>query len=343
MSAKQTLNQYLDSWSGDDAGRGRIAAAILAIAKTGSTLSRSISRQGLDFATGSDWQYNDGAETENSLKLLATDLFESAMRQVPIPTLVSGDANEMLNLPDDGSLVIAIEPLDGDSSVETNLSPGTLFSILDTSQGGLLEKPLGSLQQAAGFLQYGPRTLLVLSCGSGTEIFVLDPITKLYIQTGFQHQISPGDREFSINTSNYRYWGHSLRYFVDDCISGADGPFAVDFDMRWTGSLVAESYRVLMRGGVFLAPGDSRSGCNQGQTRLLFEAAPLAMLMEQAGGTASDGSARILDLELSSLQQTVPLIFGVSNLVETVIDYVSGASAGNTHFPLFENRSLLRN
>ena len=343
MPLKQTLNQYLESWSGGAAGRDQIAAIILAIANSGSRLARAISRQGLDSATDMASRYNDGAETENTLHHFANDLFEAALRQVTVRALVSADRSEMLDLDQGSSLVVALEPLDSVTSVEANLSPGSLFSIFDTGEGGLLQQPLGGMQQAAGFLQYGPRTQLLLSCGEGTEIFMLDPITKLFIHSGFQHQIPPGDREFAINTSNYRHWNHSIRYFIDDCISGTDGPFGVDFDMRWIASLVAEAYRVLVRGGVFLAPNDTRSGCSQGQTRLLFEAAPLAMLVEQAGGSASDGGGRILDLELASLKQTVPLIFGASKLVDTVVDYVSGVSADSTHFPLFGNRSLLRN
>lgn len=343
MQAKQTLNHYLESWSGGAAGRDQIAQTILAIAKSGGTLARSISRQGLESTTDTVSRYNDGAQTENTLNLFASDLFEAAMRQAPVRGLVTTDTSEIPDLGQDGSLLVALEPLDSLTGVGGNQSPGTLFSILDCSDEALFEQPLGKLQKAAGFLQYGPRTLLVLSCGAGTEIFVLDPITKLFIHIGFQHQIPPQDREFAINTSNYRHWNQSIRYFIDDCISGADGPFGVDFDMRWLASPVAEAYRVLMRGGVFLAPSDSRSGCSQGQTRLLFEAAPLAMLVEQAGGSASDGGGRILDLALSNLRQTVPIVFGASNLVETVVDYVSGVSADNTHFPLFGHRSLLRN
>ena len=156
-------------------------------------------------------------------------------------------------------------------------------------------------------------------------------------------KIPAGQHEFAINTSNYRFWDDSVRCFIDDCIAGESGPLGEDFNMRWNASLVAEAFRILVRGGVFLYPGDSRPGFESGRLRLLFEALPLAFIIEQAGGMASDGVARIRDMTLASLQERVPLIFGSEDRVQEVIEYVSGEAATNTRFPLFETRSLFRN
>jgi fructose-1,6-bisphosphatase I len=199
------------------------------------------------------------------------------------------------------------------------------------------------MQVAAGFLFYGAQTLLVLSCGEGVFSFLLDPAENRFSRAGDALTIPERCREFAINTSNYRFWDDNLRCFIDDCVAGESGPLGVDFNMRWNASLVAEAYRILRRGGVFLYPGDSRPGFENGRLRLLFEALPLAFLVEQAGGMASDGLERILDMRLASLHGRVPLIFGSCDRVREVIDYISGDALQNTRFPLFEKRSLFRN
>jgi len=238
---------------------------------------------------------------------------------------------------------VAIDPLDGSSNVETNMSIGAIFSILETSAEDLYEINLGERQKAAGFICFGPQTRLVLSCGEGTIVFLLDPASEKFHRVGKPIQIPPGKREFAINTSNYRFWDPSVRHFIDDCIAGEDGALGEDFNMRWNAALVAEAFRILMRGGVFLYPGDTRPNYQNGRLRLLYKALPIAMLIEQAGGAASNGNQRILEMKLSSLNERVPFIFGSQDRVREVIDYLSGEALNSGQFPLFVNRSLLRN
>ena len=343
MRTTQTLNQYLEAWSGNEPGRGQIAAIILSIAKCGITLSKAIARQRLELTHFAPGEIQTAAGADKPLRSFARDLFEGELRQAPVLAVSMEDSGRLAIIDRQAPQIVAIDPLDSASNVETNLCAGSVFSILTASEEELYLQPLGAMQQAAGFLQFGPRTMLVLSCGAGTEIFILDPITRLFVQSSDRHRIPDGIGDFALDYSNYLHWDNSIRAFIDDCLIGEDGPLGADCDFHWAASLVADSYRILTRGGIFLDPGNSRPGLAQGRFRLLHAAAPLAMLLEQAGGTASDGSIDILQLKLAKLSQRVPLIFGSAAMVGAAVEYISGASAENTHFPLFEHRSLFRN
>ncbi len=342
MGDGSTLSQFLLSWAGDDRSRKDMCFTIMSIAEAGIDLSRLISRHGLSVYDETVGAQNSHTDTQKHLDIVAYDVFEKALYEAPVAYLASEGASEPVLLNPDSTLAVTLDPLDDSSNIETNMSTGTIFSILRLDPDRVFQGRVGERQVAAGFLVYGPLTSLVLSCGDGTYAFTLEIADAEFLLINENIRIPSKQREFAINTSNYRFWNSSIRCFIDDCLSGEDGPLGESCNMRWNASLVAEVYRILVRGGVFLNPGDSRPGFEKGRLRLLCQALPLAFIVEQAGGAASDGSRRILDIEVTSLQERIPLIFGSPDKVDEVIDYISGEFTENTRFPLFENRSLLR-
>lgn len=200
----------------------------------------------------------------------------------------------------------------------------------------------GTSLLGAGFFIYGPQLALVLSIGSGTHVFVQSTRLGTFVQA-YESRIVPARaHEFAINAANYRHWDEAVRLYVDDCLKGSEGPRERDFNMRWIASLVADCYRILMRGGVFLYPGDRRRGYGHGRLRLVYEANPIAYLIEQAGGSATDTIDRILEIQPQSLHQRVPLVFGSSREVARIARYHTDPSSIGERSPLFGNRGLFR-
>jgi len=343
MTSEIRLEQYLASTAKRGGMHEDLASILLVIASTGAKLAKAISR--LDRLAQLEQVNSNNADgdTQRPLDILSHNLFVEALGKLPITFIASEESDELIEIDANATLAVAIDPLDGSSNIETNTSIGTVFSVFSADTGSIFEKNLGDIQEAAGFLFFGPQTRLILTCGDGTCSFVLDTEDDKFYQVSDALMIPAGQREFAINTSNYRFWDDSVRYFIDDCIAGESGPLGEDFNMRWNASLVAEAYRILVRGGVFLYPGDSRPSYESGRLRLLYEALPFAFIIEQSGGLASDGIERILDMKLGSLHKRVPLIFGSSDRVQEVINYITGDAVENTRFPLFENRSLFRN
>jgi fructose-1,6-bisphosphatase I len=260
--------------------------------------------------------------------------------------LVSEELDGLKELNGESSLCVTIDPLHGSANIETNMSIGSIFTIIEIDKSAQSD-PIDAINSgellAAGFFVYGRQNTLTLSCGNGVSIFSFNPATSQFVLIKEHVCIPQGQKEFAINTSNYRNWDSGVRHFVDDCISGRDGPLGADYNMRWNASLVAEAYRILIRGGVFLYPGDSRQGYESGRLRFLYEAMPIAFVMEQAGGKAIDGYERILDRKVSSLHGRVPLIFGSVDMVKQAGEYFTNDPTENTRFPLFASRNLLRN
>ena len=341
MELNTRLEHYLAQVARQEGVHEDLASVLLVIASTGAQVAKIISRGG--HSTEEPFTAIPDEDAMQSLQQLSARIFIEALKSMPLSFVASEKGDELIEINPQQKLAVAIDPLDGSSNIGINAAIGTVFSILMTDTLGLYEKKLGEIQKAAGFLFYGPQTRLVLTCGEGTHVFLLNPDDDKFYLAASSVSIPAGRHEFAINTSNYRFWDDNVRYFIDDCVAGEIGPLGEDFNMRWYASLVAEAYRILIRGGVFLYPGDSRPGYESGRLQLLFDALPLAFIVEQAGGRASDGYERILDMKLASLQMRVPLIFGSSDRVQEVIDYMTGDAVENTRFPLFENRSLLRN
>ncbi|MEM7045715.1 MAG: class 1 fructose-bisphosphatase, partial [Pseudomonadota bacterium] len=225
----------------------------------------------------------------------------------------------------------------------TNIPAGTIFAILPMMAD--LEQTLlqpGHRLIAAGFVIYGPQTCLVLTLGDGTDIYKLDRQDRSYLCIRSAVEIAADGDEYAIDASNYRHWDKPIQAYIDENVDGADGPRGRNFTTHWTGSLVAEAYRILVRGGIFLYPGDRREGYEKGRHRLIHEANPLAMIFEQAGGLATDGEDRILDIQPHKSEQRVPLMFGSRDKVERVRNFHDGTLSLGERSPLFGHRGLFR-
>ncbi len=256
------------------------------------------------------------------MDLITNEKFIEALRRAPVAAVVSEELSEPLGLKDGAPLVVAIDPLDGSSNIDANVSIGTIFSILPVVPGAAdltahFLQP-GRLQLAAGFIVYGPQTALVIAIAGKTQIFTYDRRAGQFIRVAADVQIREEANEYAINASNYRHWDTAVRIFIDDCVQGADGPFGRNYNMRWVASLVAEAYRILLRGGLFLYPGDQREGYADGRLRLTYEANPMALIAENAGGAAIDGHRRVLDILPTGIHVRSPLIFGSALLVDIV-------------------------
>jgi fructose-1,6-bisphosphatase I len=343
MAATGLLQHYLDAWARDNADRQVVATLIGAIAAAGVRLSRLIATRELETGIGIETPTSTAEPAWQPMPALAHKLFADALSGLPVSLLVSAQVSEARVIDPRARYAVAIDPLDGAANLETNQPTGSIFSIVELDAGELVGLKPGKLQRAAGFLYYGPQTRLVLSCGEGTHQFLLDPAAGQFHRLERPLSIPAGKHEFAINTANYRFWDCNLRHFIDDCIAGEEGALGKNFNMRWSGALVAEAFRILLRGGVFLYPGDARPNYRNGRLRLLYHALPLALIIEQAGGAASDGNEPILAMRLGALHARVPLVFGCRERVAEVIDYISGAALDSGHHPLFLNRGLLRN
>jgi fructose-1,6-bisphosphatase I len=287
---------------------------------------------------------NTDGDNQKRLDVLSNDAIISALGQAPVAYFASEEEEAILSLDPHGSVAVAVDPLDGSSNISSNVSIGTIFAIFPAATEGASASffRCGDDLLAAGYFIYGPHTSLVVSIGQGVDIFVLDPVSGQFRLTREAVKIPDETREFAINVSNYRYWHHPVRLFVDDCMAGHDGPRGRDYNMRWVASLVAEAHRILARGGVFLYPADHRAGYSAGRLRLLYEAFPIAFIAEQAGGSASDTARRILSRTLADLHQRTPLVFGCAANVKMVDDYHLGPKGRLGEAPLFGRRGLYR-
>lgn len=339
----KSLKAYLALHEGG-ATAAAVAETVRLIADTGVALSATIAGGplGSKFAE-KDGDTNADGDDQRGLDLLADDRFLSALSDSPVGVYASEELAQPVLIDASRPLALAIDPLDGSSNIDTNVSIGTIFSIRSFS-GDRLEPFLkdGRSQLAAGFLIYGPQLALVLTLGGGTMIFIYSPTAGDFLLAIEKCEIPVRRPEFAINASNYRHWEEPIRLYFDDCLKGGHGPREAEFNMRWVASLVAETYRILIRGGAFLYPGDRRRGYAKGRLRLVYEAHPIAMLVEQAGGLATDTVGPILDIAATDLHQRVPLIFGSAAEVRRIGRYHSMSSEMPDRAPLFAKRTLFQ-
>jgi fructose-1,6-bisphosphatase I/sedoheptulose-1,7-bisphosphatase len=268
--------------------------------------------------------------------------------------MASEEMDEPYQIPETlqlGKYMLVFDPLDGSSNIDGNVTVGSIFSVLRAPQAVIdsgrdvvaadFYQP-GTQQLAAGYALYGPTTMLVLTVGNGVAGFTLDPNLGQFMLTHPDIQIPVDTHEFAINASNARFWEAPVKRYVDECLAGKPGPRAKDFNMRWIASMVAEAHRILMRGGVFLYPRDTKDSSKPGRLRLLYEANPIGMIMEQAGGRASTGEVPMLGVQPTSLHQRIGLVFGSKNEVERIERYHAEPVEVELHNPLFAERSLFR-
>ncbi|WP_020559089.1 class 1 fructose-bisphosphatase [Thiofilum flexile] len=328
-----TLTQYIiEEQRKTDQASGEFTALLNDIAVACKKIS-SLTRKGnLVGILGSAGSANVQGEEQKKMDVITNNVFiEALQNNGHVAALASEEMDEVYHLPDNkirGSYLVTFDPLDGSSNMDVNVSIGTIFSILRAPEG--VKNPAaedfckaGVKQIAAGYCIYGPSTILVLTTGYGVTMFTLDRESGSFILTQENVQIPVDTCEFAINMSNQRFWEAPIQRYIDECIAGKEGVRGVDFNMRWVGSMVADVHRILTRGGIFMYPIDARmkKAGTEGKLRLLYEANPMSMIVEQAGGLAVTGYERILDIIPKSLHQRVPVILGSKNEVERVNSY----------------------
>jgi len=298
---------------------------------------------------------NVQGETQKKLDVLSNDVFiHRAEWSGNLAGMASEEMDAPYQIPEQfprGNYLIVFDPLDGSSNIDVNVSVGSIFSILRAPQEvidsgrDVVESDFfqpGVKQVAAGYALYGPTTMMVLTVGDGVSGFTLDPNLGEFMLTHRNMQIPADTHEFAINASNARFWEAPVKRYVDECLAGKTGPRGKDFNMRWIASMVAEAHRILMRGGVFLYPRDTKDTSKPGRLRLLYEANPMGMIMEQAGGRASTGEMPMMEVQPTSLHQRIGFVFGSKNEVERIERYHREPVEVQLHNPLFAERSLFR-
>ncbi|MGO9484325.1 MAG: class 1 fructose-bisphosphatase [Rhodomicrobium sp.] len=342
MDAHTALRKYLAEWAGGDTRRGAVAETIVNLADAGVEIARLIAQGPLAGDMAAVRSDQAGLmDAQKQLDFVTHHMVIKALKSSPVAWMGSEEDKDPLALNEGAPLAVNVDPLDGSSNIDTNVSIGTIFSILPAEGPAPLLQP-GRNQLAAGYIMYGPQTALVLTVGEGTHIFWLHPGGEEFLLVKRNVQIPPVTREYAINASNFRFWDDAIKAYVIDCTLGTDGPRHANFNTRWIASLVAEAFRILTRGGIYLYPDDSRSGYTKGRLRLVYEANPIAMLTEQAGGLCTTGTQRMLDIEPVSLHQRVAVVFGSKSEVEEIAHYYRAPHSPGHRSPLFGQRGLFR-
>ncbi len=361
FSQRSTLTQYLiEERRRYPSASGDFNALVLDVALACKAIARAVAFGELGGAMGNHdaeagGSINVQGETQKKLDVISNQYFT---RLTEWGGHLAGMASEEMEAPYQipaqqprGKYLLVFDPLDGSSNIDVNVSVGSIFSILRAPQDvidsgrDVVESDFfqpGTQQAAAGYALYGPTTMLVLSVGNGVVGFTLDPNLGEFMLTHPDIQVAPDSAEFAINASNSRFWEAPVKRYVDECLAGKPGPRGKDFNMRWIASMVAEAHRILMRGGVFLYPRDTKDPSKPGRLRLLYEANPIGFLMEQAGGRASTGRQPVLGVAPDGLHQRIGLVFGSRNEVERIERYHAEPAMKELDNPLFAKRSLFR-
>lgn len=354
---RSTLTQYLiEERRRFPGASGDLNALILDVSIACKAIARAVALGELGDKPSGAGGVNVQGEVQKALDLLSNQVF---VRRNEWSGLLAGMASEEMEAPypipapyPRGKYLLVFDPLDGSSNIDVNVSVGSIFSILRApqdvidSQRDVVEADFlqpGTSQVAAGYALYGPTTMLMLTVGNGVAGFTLNPDIGEFMLTHPNVRVPEDTKEFAINASNSRFWEPPVKRYVDECLAGATGPRGRDFNMRWIASMVAEAHRILMRGGVFLYPRDTKDPSKHGRLRLLYEANPIGMVMEQAGGRCSTGRQPMLGVTPSSLHQRIGLVFGSKNEVDRIERYHHEPIAHDVSTPLFAERSLFRN
>jgi len=318
-----------------------LGAVVLAMCSVGKQLSHKIARGALEGAMGEEIGENSDGDNQKALDILADEAFFAALKGSDVRWYASEEQEVVVEANKGGSLALATDPLDGSSNIDVNVSIGTIFSIFDAKDdpNESFLRP-GTEQLAAGYIIYGPQTGLMVTFGNGTLSFILDPDIGEFVLLNEAIKVPDASSEYSINASNYRHWQKPVRAYIDDCLAGETGPRGRNFNMRWVASLVAETHRIITRGGIFLYPRDARPGYENGRLRMVYECAPIAMLVEQAGGKVTDGCDRLLEQKVKTLHGRTPLVFGTPEKVARVATYHDLPESETS--ALFRERGLFR-
>ena len=300
------------------------------VARACKSISHAVNKGALGGVLGTANSENVQGEIQKKLDIIANEvLIEANEWGGHLAAMASEEMDSIYVVPNrypQGEYLLLFDPLDGSSNIDVNVSIGTIFSVLKmpeddrgVDEGDFLQK--GSQQVAAGYCVYGPQTTLVLTVGDGVAMFTLDREQGSFVLTQENVRIPEDTKEFAINMSNMRHWDEPVKRYIDECLQGKDGPRGKDFNMRWIGSMVADVHRILTRGGIFMYPWDRKDPSKAGKLRLMYEANPMSLLVEQAGGAASTGRQRMLEVQPTGLHMRVPVFLGSKAEVDAAVRY----------------------
>ncbi|CDY74043.1 Fructose-1,6-bisphosphatase, type I [Caballeronia glathei] len=330
ISRRTTLTKYLIEQQREHQNLpADLRLLIEVVARACKQISYQVSKGALGEALGSAGSENVQGEVQKRLDILSNEILLDANEWGGnLAAMASEEMEKIFPIPNrypKGNYLLTFDPLDGSSNIDVNVSIGTIFSVLrcpdgvEPSEQAFLQP--GSAQVAAGYAVYGPQTVLVLTTGNGVNCFTLDRELGSWVLTQSDMQVPVETKEYAINASNARHWYEPVQQYVNELNEGKDGPRKEDFNMRWVASMVADVHRILNRGGIFMYPADKRTPDRPGKLRLMYEANPMAFIVEQAGGAATNGHQRILDIEPQSLHERVPVFLGSKNEVDRVTRY----------------------
>ena len=317
----QTLAQTLAS----QAVNSSLTALLLTLADTSKAISGAVRHGALAGVLGATEQENVQGETQKKLDVITNDMLKDALKaDGNVRGLASEEEDYVVEVSKQGEYLVCFDPLDGSSNIDINSLVGTIFSILPATNGELNEQSFlqaGRQQVAAGYVLYGPSTMMALTTGKGTQFFTLDPDSGEFLLTNDKVAITPDTAEFAINMSNQRFWEAPMQTYIADLLLGDIGPREKSFNMRWIAAMVGDVHRVLSRGGIFTYPADNKNPNKPYKLRLMYEANPMAFLVEQAGGKASTGYETILDITPSEIHQRVAVSLVSTNEVDACLSY----------------------
>ncbi len=348
--AQQSLTEFLiDEQRKLPAATGNFTALVNDLRLACKRIANLVGKGPLVNLSGTTGTVNVQGESQAKLDVVADEIFHRThLRTGTVAGMLSEEGETVRPTPGDmprGRYLLAFDPLDGSSNIDVNVSVGSIFSVLPDPDSSVpvdadafLQQ--GSRQVCAGYAIYGPTTMLVLTFGHGVQGFTLDREIGEFILTHRDMRIPDAASEFAINASNSRFWEPAVTRYVEECLAGSAGPRGRDFNMRWVASLVAEAHRILIRGGVFLYPRDDREHGRHGKLRLLYEANPIGLLIEQAGGRASTGHGPVLDVEPTAIHQRTGFVFGARDEVERIESYHAEHNQRPFAAPLFNARGL---
>lgn len=315
-----TLANYLNAHASNPA----LNDVITTVTNVGKTISQLLRKGALADILGEAGNQNVQGEEQKKLDVLANDLLlEALANNAHCAGVASEELDDATPANADGSLLVLFDPLDGSSNIDINMAVGTIFSILPYQRQGQISAnsdflQAGNQQLAAGYLLYGTSTVLALTIADNVVMFSLDPDSNDYVLIEENVQIDADTSEYAINASNYRYWQAPMQQYIDELIAGKTGVRGRDFNTRWVAAMVGDVHRILCRGGLFTYPFDTKDANKAGKLRLMYEANPMSLLIERAGGAATDAVQRILDIEPTDIHQRVPVVLGSKNEVDYV-------------------------
>ncbi|EEY97326.1 class 1 fructose-bisphosphatase [Acinetobacter johnsonii] len=317
------LSQFLEQQMGNLTPE--LAQVISTIADTCQTIDQALQKGALAGVLGSAQHENVQGEEQKKLDVISNDYLIDALKVHPqVGGLASEELDEFTPAQENGKYLVLFDPLDGSSNIDINMCVGTIFSILPAKNAVTQAEDFmqaGNQQVAAGYVLYGPSTMLALTVGAGTVFFTFDPETQQFLLTSENIQVAVDTKEYAINSSNQRHWENPVKRYIEELLAGKTGPREKDFNMRWVACMVGDIHRILCRSGIFMYPYDLKDPKKAGRLRLMYEANPMSMLIEQAGGASTTGRVRILDIEPTDLHQRVPVIIGSKNEVDLVTGY----------------------